>query len=1449
MLAATAFSAAFSCKGLETFENDWFRLSVNPAGGRLLGIYSKVAGAELTDPGKGGCFADFSWDRWKSRKGLANAIYMTRGREKDGRIAITALGNAQGCQTDFLKVAKRYVSTPDSSALRIEYRFMNAPDAMSIQAYCPAVAVAIGLKGETMRYFYPQEDGGISAPRQRGGANRFMNTSPVARGWFATASPDGTGAAVTFPFEEVQDFYTWFKDVDVPATEVKFIPVGIDCGKSYDFTMELIPFKGLKTVSGAGGGFVGELDGGVCRIVCSRAGRVDALADGIRTQLDFARPGEMREFRTGASSVTLELAGAEVCRLDARPKQGSWRLSPPGDRRAAFSTEVDLACFTNFSVRACTPWAKPLAGGRLKAAVVTGLGNLPEIGELAARFDMEFRTIGVIGNTDAANRAINGPVYTYGDFFGRVTPEDLEREVRKVLSWKDAEVILLGGTPLDMLSAESRGIIESRVREGTGLVLVGQDRDAPAFGLKLRTPKGARGVPSPAGDAFASVPFGMLGASTVYDFDTSGAKVLAECEGCAYAAEYRLGAGRLVNLPYCAAVRKTYLQGGITPDLPDFCADGVPPVEHYYSLVAKAMLKAAGRSLPVEAGPASFSADAAAISYDSSVQGPVAVEWQVLNSFREVMAKGVMEAHLKRGGGRMELPLAPVPTFAGPMTLECSFRRSSIVYGWGAWEFRREESACISALDTDAKNYAEGQTVKASARIAGGAAGFDVRFRLIDNFGRVIAEETHPAAAKSEASLKLENALKMRSCTVSAELLLSGRTVARRQTWRVVRPSAEKLAWDDFELGIGGSIDVRRHLWPLLAKAYEDTGISTVTGSWGLYSEFCPRYGFNAAVSTYAGLLREDEPPQFAKTGDKRLLARRNCVSAPEFYESRRKTLAAYGETIRNSGLRWHGFGDEQSLTGYEGKAIDFCFSEHCLKEFRAFVKGRYGTLERLNEEYESSFAGWDDVMPFTRQEVWAANGKHVAGWSDHLEFMDSRATNAIAFCSAIIRQEDPHIRLSLSGTQPPAAYSGMDWWKMMQVLDCVLSYKIGGQLDLHRSFRPDGRFIPWEWGYGNRGNTGVVKLWSALFHGCHGVMGFWSRSMFRPDLTPSHGISDVAVHLDRLVHGTGRHVIANLHPASEVAILYSQASLRAAFIEERRGEHDALLERCRQTLRSMGCAFDYISYDELARGEAAKRGYKALVLADARAMDDGEIAAVRSFARGGGAVVAISMPAVRKANCRLRAKIPFRGFFDNRRKILLEPAEDAAEFRMAMKSAMKAAGVAADELSISTANGGRDDGARIYSMRDSAGNPFWGIETSAFEDRTVTVKFPKRGWVCDLVDGTAYGTVDSVKVLHGRGSPHAFAILPEASGIASLGVDGGRVRVDCGSRADTVVRLSVFRPDGSEAGCYAANLTAKGGRAAHRIPFAISDPHGEWTVRVENVMDAKSRREARLLR
>ena len=143
--------------------------------------------------------------------------------------------------------------------------------------------------------------------------------------------------------------------------------------------------------------------------------------------------------------------------------------------------------------------------------------------------------------------------------------------------------------------------------------------------------------------------------------------------------------------------------------------------------------------------------------------------------------------------------------------------------------------------------------------------------------------------------------------------------------------------------------------------------------------------------------------------------------------------------------------------------------------------------------------------------------------------------------------------------------------------------------------------------------------------------------------------------------------------------------------------------------------------------------------------------------------------------------------------------------------------------------------------MEDAAGNRFHGVVTGDFGSREVRYVFPKKGWVYDLVDGKAYGNVKEVKASYGKGRPHGFVQLATPTGMRGLFDEGRRVRIDCGGKADTVVRVQVFRPDGTEATCYAANVLARGGKAVYEVPFALSDPSGDWKVTAANILGSAS--------
>ena len=1447
----------------KAIENGSWRLEFNPLGGRAMSLYSKAIGAELTDPEQHGSFVEEVWDRRKSHDFLIKQPYaMEYGSGAGGAISATAVGNAQGGGIDFLRVTKRYSAADDSTALSVDYRFENIPEAMALQNYGFLIHATLGVFGRDVTCYYPTKNGILAVhPGKRG--NEYWGHRP-ARGWMAAATDDGTGVAVTMPFREVKTFYSWFSRV--PTIEWRMIPVGLDAGASYDVHTEIIPFKGLKTVSGAGGGFVGSLAEGVCTVVSSRAGEAVAEAGGVVTKLAFARPGDAATFRTDATTVVLKRDGKEACRLEAPPKTGEWTLAPECEQRGTAVAEADLTRYTNFTHTVCRAWGKPLPGRRLKVSVLTGPGNLIEVGRLADRFDFEFRTVGVkLPAGYPKKRTLGNPIFADGDNFSLINTSDLERGIAKVLAY-DADVILVGGVPFEVLTKDLQKQLLNKVNGGTGLVWLGLDHDAPALSFKLAKANAALRSPCAVGGLLSSVPFSLLGEELVYSIKAPpDAKIHAACTDRPYVVETALGRGRVFNVAYRALSSTPWPAAGLTADrLRDFYETREAPVEHYYSLVAKTLLAAAGRELPLAFGAADVSGAAASFEVTTASAGETHWEWYVTDPFGREIAKGQRAVALAAGTQKVALDALAVPATQGPLAFGLVVRtKDGAVLNWGAWAFAHEPKAVIAGLALDDRWHREGESVDYTATVDGDPSGMKLTVGFVDSYGRTLAENA-PAPQKSvKGAFRISNALPARCYTVEARLhAADGRLVSRRRAELRVRPEEAKYAWDDFEVGTWSNAENREYLWPGLAAIYHRIGISTVIANPGQISkDFAMRYNINPTLLGDAGLHRCPEPHDYTKTGDKMKLVRPTCLSSPAFFAQREKSLKGLVKDLPRYGMRFVWFGDEQSITGYGGSAVDFCFSEHCLKEMRKFVKGKYGTLERLNREWDTDFANWDAVVPFTRQEVWEAGGKHVAGWADHLEFMDSRLTNSIAFSTRALRAVDPAVRFALSGTQAAAAYGGMDWWKELGVLDAGLTYDVGGQFDIHRSFRPDGGFMPWKWGYSGRGSGAIDRLWLVAFVGSRGVMGFQSSSQINNDWTYSRGLRDTVPHVKRLVTGVGKHFVNNLVAKRDIAILYSQASLRAAFIENRREEHDNLEEKMRQLLTNLGFAYDYVSYEQLEQGVATARGYKVLILADALAMSDGEVAAVKAFAAGGGTVIAEGMPATRTANCRLRGASPLAALFKEGRHVLF-PAIDvgylkAIEFPMRPENAkvvaaerkrfgeaLARAGASATRLGISDNDtGAAIVNANIYARSDRAGNPLWCV-LSPGDDKTRTVRFafPAEAWTYDLVSGRACGKVKSLQLPLGKGTPYALTQFPEEVRLAPLAVTGARISVAYTAPVDGVVRLAVFRPDGTEADCYAKNLLLTGGRAAHEIPFALSDPKGTWKVRATSIFGGATR-------
>ena len=1457
---------------LTKVENKQFRMLVTPVGGRALSLYSKFLDAELTCvKADAGTFTEFDWSRRANKWFYLKKPFQLKPFGGDGFCGIETHCNAQGGGADFLVIDKKFTLRDDSTAIRVDYEFGNLPDAMSAQVYGMLIHTTLGINGRFCSYYYPTDEGIVEIECDKRPQERWIH-HPV-RGWMAAVDDIGRGVAVTMPFREVKSFYSWYAQDVVPTLEWRMIPVSVENGKSYSVAMDVIAFKGLSKVSGAGGGLVGEIAAdGTVKVFSSQRGKVTAKAGGKTVELDFPTCGEVRTFKSDAHSVVLMKEGVEVCRLEAPPKEGAWTLAPVEPSRESAMKSFDLTGYTNLPHQVCEPFAKPIAIKRPRVIALTGTGNNVELGFFADRFDCELLTtsISLKYNRGRHNqRTIQNPIHDNGDYFGSLSTADIEENLVKTLK-KDADAILVGGLPWEIFPKEAKKLILEKVKAGCGLVWIGQDKDAPEIFRTGCVAKKAKAVPQCVSDVFADVPFSVLGAEPLYAFDAAGAVVHAKAGAAPYLAEYALGKGRVLHLPYEAVFGAMNNMTGITPNLRDFYPDRIAPAEYYYSLIAKCILRSADIKMPAAFKNVKIASGEAAcgIALADNKARISKMRWFVRNRFGKVLAKGETPCPDAASGSVVKAAWKSV-AYAGEQVFEAILSDSlGRVMAWGAWTFENRPAAAFVSFGAErdaakGQAYRDGETVKLKAVLSGDLAGKNVRFEFRDSFGRLLDEKISKAAAKMDESFRIANELPARMYEIAAKLLAKDPAGGECEIDRLcaevrARPDPAKWPHDDFTFGIWTGERVREYLWPEFAKLFREMNLSAnIANQWRMAIDYPMRHGFEPTLLSGAGLTKCTEPAEYVKTGDKMKLVRKTCLSDPKFFAKQKSSLGDVAQRIANFGLRYVWFGDEQSLTGYGGTPIDFCFSQHCLAEFRKFLKGRYGTLEKLNDAWATNFAAWEDVIPFTRQEVWAEGGeRHIAGWADHLEFMDCRLANSLDYAGKIFKAADPNVGTTISGTQPPTAYGGMDWWKQVNVLGGALSYEVGGQVDIHRSFNPKGDFMPWNWGYSGQGNRAAIGVWRTLFNGCRGITGFHDLSIFNPDWTWSAGYRAAKPGMDRVACGVGKHFLNNLLNKPQVAILYSQASIRASFFENRAKEHSALRDKYIALLRHLGYDFDFVSYDQLADGTFESRGYKAIILADASAMGDGEVAAIKRFVSKGGLALAEGVPARREGNCRPRAASPLADCVT-----MLAETCDTAYLKALEYPADKknAAAIAAEQDRLEKALSAVVDAPRL-TINDSVdtsrvrlvsvwprvgrhGELVWCVISNEKKvSRFADFVFPKKGHLYDLVSGRELGYGDRFRLPLANSRPYAFELLDEKPSPVAVAVKGDTVKISASPKAATVVKVAVYDPSGAEAWYYSKKLVVADGHCEMEIPFAKSDAKGTWRIVATDVLTGESR-------
>nr|MDD6336752.1 beta-galactosidase trimerization domain-containing protein [bacterium] len=341
--------------------------------------------------------------------------------------------------------------------------------------------------------------------------------------------------------------------------------------------------------------------------------------------------------------------------------------------------------------------------------------------------------------------------------------------------------------------------------------------------------------------------------------------------------------------------------------------------------------------------------------------------------------------------------------------------------------------------------------------------------------------------------------------------------------------------------------------------------------------------------------------------------------------------------------------------------AFDFDFDPRALADMRRWLKQQYGTLEALNAEWETAFESWDQVVPFTTDEMVAHGGNNFSPWADHRHFMNEVFGLALAKGVAAVHEADPDAKAGIVGGQMPGAFGGYDYWHLTRALDVIEPYNIGNNREIWRSLAPEKpvfmttfEVTPFE----------IWRHWYQALHGDRGTIIYDEKNRYldqEGEVTP-YG-APMAPVWNELSGGIVKQLTRSRRHHAPVCIHYSHATITAKWmleVPERRydwikrgsaGERmNSTFVRLRESfvklMEDNHTEYDFLAYGQAENGTLLERMPKVVFLPQSMALSAKEVENLKAYVERGGLLVADALPGVMDNHCKTLNASPLDSLF-----------------------------------------------------------------------------------------------------------------------------------------------------------------------------------------------------------
>jgi hypothetical protein len=1136
-------------------------------------------------------------------------------------------------------------------------------------------------------------------------------------------------------------------------------------------------------------------------------------------------------------------------------------------------------------------WARPYAGGPIKALVLAPVFTQRETVELAQRLSLDYTA----WMSETFTEMTAAPAADQAFAFFQPPPAVVHRHLRECVAGS-YDVILIGKLDWAMLPGEQRLQVLEKVSAGTGLVYVGP----PAGNRELEIVFG--GAPAPEGCAFvaAAVPLEALPA-----FQGRPAADVVRASA--------FGKGRVVVLDYgklayemesgCLTPRwaepassrdsghgysdEYYRPTGFVP--PDECLElEFVPYEYYQALVARAVMWASGKTPAVRLARLALPAvlEYPATAYSAQVTTVGAEAGTVLRAAvrQRFDYDQVVTLPEQPAGAESGVKLPPLP--AGEYFLDVWLvSAGGETHDWASTRFTVHADLAIGTIALTDKSYDPGDTANGHVALSRPLGpGEALTVELWDNYRRRIAQQSPPGAGPEYAfSFVLARPLTILH-SIRARVSRESHDVCARRLQFPVRIHAQRpagfqeIVW----AGVGNSFLANQ----VLRKLSRCDQVDAIDVGFGGATHARNLAAANLAALPYtAGFGHFGTQVVPTLSGDR---ARGGCMTNPVTQQAVDEWFAAQGEKWGPYGPAAWSHGDES----YYASNPDACWSETCLAALREFLRTRYADLAALNREWGTAYGDWAAVLPLTYDEA-RATGRY-APW------IEQRLAQQLVFArlyqrtGAALQATDPGALVGFDGPQSlDRPNGGINWWVLKDYVGILQDYQYNSQsMEIFRSFaKPQHLSGMWYGTYGLTWQVGPNTVpahhnfpWYSVFHGLNSTW-MWTMGApgsiggYAPDLTDLPFFAASRESLQTIRTGVFELLHTGQRANDGIAIHYSEVSRLAdsLFADSKTSSawSDSLAD-VNHAIEDCGLQYAYVAYEEIEQGELRKGNYRVLFMPHSRAVSEREAVAIRQFVEEGGLLIADILPGVLNGHGTRQEPGMLADLFPKAdpgmvnavgkgKTVLLGDAlrgyggasynhqegwqKLEGRWHVLARLLDEQAGITAP---VRIRHLGEGEMPPTEVTRFVAGDSeFVGLLRRLYyydnAPYPASVQFPRQSHIYDVRAGTYLGFTDRLTADISY-EARLYALLPYR--VNGLQVSGpGRAAAGERSQFDLavkggwrtrpgahVVRVEVLDPAGKTLPWYAANVTAANGRGAYAIDWALNDPPGRYTVVVRDV-------------